>query len=56
MNDKCFALRNKGMCGALSGSCSGYAGCAFYKRSASRKRISAGQTRGSGGCPWNSRG
>ena len=29
MNDKCFALRNKGMCGALS--CTGYVGCAFYK-------------------------
>ena len=31
MNDKCFALRARGVCGALSGSCSGYAGCAFYK-------------------------
>ena len=31
MNEKCFALRNKGVCGALSGNCSGYAVCAFYK-------------------------
>ena len=31
MNEKCFALRNRGVCGALSGSCTGYAGCAFYK-------------------------
>ena len=31
MNDKCFALRARGVCGALSGGCSGYAGCVFYK-------------------------
>ena len=31
MNDKCFALRARGVCGALSGDCSGYAACAFYK-------------------------
>ena len=31
MNDKCFALRARGVCGALSGNCSGYVGCAFYK-------------------------
>ena len=31
MNDKCFALRARGVCGALSEGCSGYAGCAFYK-------------------------
>ena len=31
MNDKCFALRASGVCGALSGDCSGYADCAFYK-------------------------
>ena len=31
MNDKCFALRARGVCGALSGDCSGYADCAFYK-------------------------
>ena len=31
MNDKCFALRARGVCGALNGSCPGYEGCAFYK-------------------------
>ena len=31
MNDKCFALRTRGVCGALSGDGSGYADCAFYK-------------------------
>lgn len=31
MNDKCFALRARSMCSALSGSCPGYTTCAFYK-------------------------
>ena len=31
MNDKCFALRARGVCSALGGSCLGYAACAFYK-------------------------
>ena len=30
MNDKCFALRARGVCGALSGNCSGYVGWVFY--------------------------
>ena len=31
MSDKCFALRARGVCGALSGNCPGFAACAFYK-------------------------
>ena len=31
MNEKCFALRVGGACGALRGSCAGVADCPFYK-------------------------
>jgi hypothetical protein len=32
MNEKCFAMRKKGVCGALTvKSCSGYEKCPFYK-------------------------
>ena len=45
MNDKCFALRARGVCGALSGNCSGYVGCAFYKpkrqQEADQRRVNA---------------
>lgn len=31
MNERCFAMRRGGLCGALSGQCPGYAACVFYK-------------------------
>ena len=32
MNEKCFAIRKKGVCGALNvKGCSGYEKCPFYK-------------------------
>lgn len=45
MNDKCFALRDRGVCSALSGNCPGYTACAFYKpkrqHQADQRRASA---------------
>ena len=51
MNDKCFALRTRGVCGALSGDCSRLCELRVLQgKAAAGSGISAGRTRGSGGC------